>query len=227
MVEQHEIAKHTYDNAWKYDSNFTNYERNRLLAALENDSKGRGCKLLDVGCGNGSVSEFFAGLGYDVTGIDISDTGIDRAKKRCSGTFIQGDVSNGLPFDNESFDVVFWGDNVEHLLAPVAVLLEIKRILRPGGRLLVSCPNTGHWWARLYYLIKGAMPRNEGHVNPPWQWEHLRFFTPSTLRKFLLSGGFNVTHMHGTHSSKFQSIIARKWPSMFATILLAEAKPIK
>lgn len=219
-----EHVRDVYDARWRESAaeSFAIYPRNRLLASWTSGEDGHGLKMLDVGCGNGAICEHFASLGYDVAGIELSKGGIEVARNRVAGDFRQGNVEDPLPFNDHVFDLVFWGDNVEHLYTPMRTLGEIRRVLKPGGRLLVSCPNVGHWRSRLIYLLRGAMPRNEGHVNPPWEWEHIRFFTPAILGRFLEAGGFTIRRMEGVTNSSI-SLLSRRLPSLCATVLLVEA----
>lgn len=217
-------VREVYDRTWdSAETAFENYPRNQLLKRwLQREMHNRG-RLLDVACGDGSTCEYFANAGYDVTGFDISATGIERAAERGKGVFCRGNVEERFPFRDQSFDVVFWGDNVEHLLQPMITLGEIHRVLKPNGKLLISCPNMGYWKFRLIYLLRGAPPRTEGQVNPPWEWEHLRLFTPNILTDFLAAGGFTVLHLEGVLESR-TTFLARSIPQWFASIVLAEAR---
>lgn len=224
MTGHLEHVRGVYDAHWRENAteSFAGYPRNRLLASWTSEEDGRGLKMLDVGCGNGAVCEYFAGLGYGVAGVELSEGGIEAARARTPGDFRLGSVEDPLPFEDHVFDLVFWGDNVEHLYTPMRTLAEIRRVLKPGGRLLISCPNVGHWRFRAIYLLRGAMPRNEGHVNPPWEWEHIRFFTPAILARFIEAGGFTVHRMEGV-TDRSVSLFAKRFPTLCAMILLAEA----
>lgn len=215
-----------YDKAWSAEAldRFDDYSRNRLLARVTRDWEGAGKSMVDIGCGPGIVAQHFFDLGYDVSGIDASPLAVEMANQRGIGQFVVGNVERALPFADSCADVVFWGDNVEHLIEPQNALREIRRILRPNGCLIVTCPNLGYWKFRLIYLMRGSLPRTEGHLNPPWAWEHIRFFTPSILRDFLADGGFTTEYMTGTRE-KDHDVLSRCLPSLCASILLAVAQP--
>lgn len=218
-----------YDAAWSSEqpSCFADYPRNLLLARATRGWKGAGQTLVDVGCGPGTVAAYFSRLGYSVGGVDASPVAIERARKDVpTGSFHVGNVEEPLPFASGSTDVVFWGDNVEHLFEPLRTLHEIRRILKPSGQLILTCPNIAFWKFRLFYLLHGSPPRTEGHANPPWSWEHIRFFNPGILRTFLRTGGFSVTEMTGTMDRRKPDFLSRNIPSLFATILLAIAEPL-
>lgn len=117
---------------------FTDAKVLRLIASTAFAGPGR--KILDVGCGPGILSEAMAMLGAEVTGMDLTAEMIKRAKARCTGmagvTFIEGDAEN-LPFEDGAFDSAAARLTIHHFTKPKTVLREIRRILKPGGRLTV------------------------------------------------------------------------------------------
>ena len=103
-------------------------------------------KVLEVGCGNGAMLQILANRKIGAVGVDASSSGIDRCL--AAGLHAQClDVStDGLPFPDNSFDVVISLETFEHLMNPHYALQEIRRTLRSGGTFLCSIPNprTGH-----------------------------------------------------------------------------------
>ncbi|MBI4568306.1 MAG: methyltransferase domain-containing protein [Planctomycetes bacterium] len=214
-----------YEGLWRRreDSNFLSYERNELLAEFTAAWNGAGRTFLDVGCGDGVICDFFARKGFETTGIDISPTAVDRARRRFPGRFEVANAEERLPFADGAFHVVFWGDNVEHLVSPKSALAELRRVMAPGGTLLLSCPNMGYWRFRLYYLIHGLPPQTEGMAHEPWDWQHIRFFTPTVLTRFLQAGGCAVRRVAGIHPKWPWKALSRLSPTWFSWVLLAEA----
>jgi 2-polyprenyl-3-methyl-5-hydroxy-6-metoxy-1,4-benzoquinol methylase len=108
--------------------------RQRAAVAL-GDLKDR--KLLDFGCGQGEESAYFAKLGADVTGIDISEVGVRVARERAlaNGFNSEFQVMNCLEmsFPDDTFDVVH-GMGILHHVGLADGLAEVKRVLKPGGR---------------------------------------------------------------------------------------------
>ncbi len=99
--------------------------------------------VLDVACGPGIVACAFAAVARHVTGIDITPAMLEQARalKAERGltnlTWVQGDVT-ALPFADNSFSIVVTRYTFHHFLSPEAVLREMARVCRPGGRVVVS-----------------------------------------------------------------------------------------
>lgn len=95
-------------------------------------------KLLDLGAGQGQDSIYFAQGGYDVTCTDVEETALDKARQRAGDLaieFLQVDVTKDLPFDDDSFDVVYAHLSLHYFddATTRAVFKEIHRVLKPGG----------------------------------------------------------------------------------------------
>jgi len=97
-------------------------------------------RVLDVGCGTGWLAEHFS----DYTGIDGSPAAVDRAAER-GRNILLGDVDQPLPFSDADFDGVVLKDLLEHVADPVALVGEVHRVLRPGGRVFASSPDAQRW----------------------------------------------------------------------------------
>jgi len=111
------------------------YFRKALLESLRRDP--RGLRLLDVGCGGGLLSEAFASMGCDVTGVDRSAPTLAAARAHAERSglairYLEGSA-DALPFESQSFDIVCCCDVLEHVDDPGMVVREISRVLRPGG----------------------------------------------------------------------------------------------
>ena len=110
--------------------------------------------VLDVGCANGAHTVVAARQCASVSGMDhdARQLAIARRTARDRGIanvqFFEWDVTRRFPFADAAFDAALFLDVIEHLHPRVAVLREIRRVLRPGGRLLVSGPNRDSSWRR-------------------------------------------------------------------------------
>ena len=100
----------------------------------------RSAELLDVGCGTGWLAEHFE----HYTGVDGAADAVAEAARR-GRNVVQGDVDEPLHFEDASFDAVVLKDLLEHVRDPVAVVREVRRVLRPGGRVFASSPDAQRW----------------------------------------------------------------------------------
>jgi SAM-dependent methyltransferase len=107
-----------------------------------------GREVLDVACGEGYGSALIARHAARVTGADIAPSAIAHARKRYASLrnleFREGDCA-ALPFADASFDVVVSFETLEHIKAQEAFLDEARRVLRPDGLVVLSCPNKAEY----------------------------------------------------------------------------------
>lgn len=114
-----------------------NLERIRIFSEMIN-SVGRGLRVLDVGCGDGVISEPIAKLGNDVASVDLPTITMLCHKRKVS-MVSSGDAEH-LAFAGASFDVVLASEVVEHLWNPHAFFAEAYRILKHDGWLIIETP---------------------------------------------------------------------------------------
>ncbi|MFW6271131.1 MAG: class I SAM-dependent methyltransferase [Bacillota bacterium] len=113
-----------------------------------------GEKILDIGCGTGNFSIKLAKMGCKVTGIDISQPMLEEAEKKAEKlnldiNFKKGDVLN-LEFDDNKFDSVFSMAAIEFIKDLETAFKEIKRVVKPGGKILLGTIRKDSDWGRLY-----------------------------------------------------------------------------
>jgi SAM-dependent methyltransferase len=102
-------------------------------------------RLLDAGCGSGRFMVELAQLG-NVTGVELSDTSVALARERQLGEIVAGSVLE-MPFADDSFDLAVSLDVIEHLEDDLAALRELRRVVAPGGALLVTVPAYQWLWS--------------------------------------------------------------------------------
>ena len=152
--------------------------------------------VLDLGCGNGSVARALIAQGYDVYGVDASESGISIANAKSPGRFFVLDVSAGeLPVALAStrFEVVFSTEVIEHLYDPRGFIAFARRILASGGDFIVSTPYHGYL-KNVALAIAGKL---DAHFTVLWDGGHIKFFSRKTLELMLREQGFEVTGFAG------------------------------
>jgi len=141
-------------------------------------------RLLDVGCGNGQFLARMRELGWEVMGVEPDPEAVRIARERFGLEVVQGTLEEaGL--SEGSFDVITMNHVIEHVPDPVATLSECRRLLRPGGKLIVVTPNTRSLGRRLF--------------GEHWRgWEvprHLFVFSPRSLRACAERAGLTVRRL--------------------------------
>ncbi len=160
-------------------------ERPRLLRAAAHP----GSRVLDVGCLGGALLEPVA-QDCHVVGLDVIPDALQHAKARGLHPVL-ADASGGLPFRDHSFDLVHAGEVLEHLFDPLALLQELRRVTRPGGRVVGTVPNVANLGDRLR-LLAGRAPTVLGlHPDAP-AGDHIRAFTVRRLRQLAAEAGFEA-----------------------------------
>jgi SAM-dependent methyltransferase len=102
-------------------------------------------RILDAGCGSGRFMVELARRGT-VTGVELSDTSVQLARRRAIGEVVAGSVTE-MPFADDSFDLTVSLDVIEHLEDDVAALREFRRTVAPGGALLITVPAYQWLWS--------------------------------------------------------------------------------
>ncbi len=148
-----------------------------------------GSRVLDVGCGTGEISAEIQRAGYKVIGIDFSPVAIEIATKE-GLTCEVVDVDEGLPFNDNEFDVVWATDVIEHVFDPIFVLKEVNRVLVPNGILLATIPYELHLSNRLRILI--GKSHQENVYKQYKQYKHHTFFSLGLLRYMMKEGSFDI-----------------------------------
>ena len=160
----------------------------QLLAMLP--ASGAGLQLLDVGCWDGAVSNLYLARGFQVTGIEQTR----HATVPPGLNLIEANLHQGLPPIDGLFDYIICADVLEHLLQPGEVLRQLKTKLKPGGVLVASLPNSGHWYFRAIVLA-GRFPKDE---NGLFDKTHLHFFTWDGWRDLFAQSGYTIERIKPT-----------------------------
>ena len=123
------------------------------MVQAEQRVKGHPLRLLDVGCGDGTVSRLFLEAGLRVFGVDIVPDFVEEAINRGIEAQTADVTRDGLPFPGQEMDVIYAGALIEHLYDPEFFLKECHRVLKEEGLLVLSTPNVASLTSRLRMLL--------------------------------------------------------------------------
>ena len=156
-------------------------------------------KVLDAGCFDGRFADMARRRGHHVTGLDRQK--LDGVAQRVD-SFIEADLNEPLPeFLRGEYDVVVAGDILEHVVEPHSLLSELATALKPGGEILVSVPNFGHWYPR----GRTALGKFDYDQRGPLDRGHLRFFTRDSIEALIGNCGLVITE-HATVGTPFDML---------------------
>lgn len=162
----------------------------RKVVTLFETFRERG-RLLELPAGEGALAWQLHKLGYDVTGGDIDPSFFKVDALPC----IFLDMNRPFPLEDAQFDFVSCIEGIEHLEDQFQFIRECRRVLRPGGRLVLTTPNILNLASRLKYLFSGfyslvPRPINEFSVVPVF--DHINPITYYQLRYILHTNGFEI-----------------------------------
>jgi 2-polyprenyl-6-hydroxyphenyl methylase/3-demethylubiquinone-9 3-methyltransferase len=197
-----------------YESGLRNGSHGRLCPAIGRGLSvlPEGARVLDIGCGNGSLTAAWAKGGWDVTGVDLSESGVAHAKasypniafhKMAAGPELVEHFGEG------SFDAIVSAEVVEHLYSPRDLTQSAFRLLKGGGILILTTPYNGYL-KNVVLSVTGTMDR---HWTALWDGGHIKFWSWTTLRCLLAEAGFITPEFHGAGRLPFlwKSMVVRAW----------------
>ncbi len=166
-------------------------------------------RVLDLGCGNNSLSHLIAQQGYEVVGVEQSESGVALARQSFPDChFIQGSIYDLPPAElTHSFDAVISVEVIEHLLYPRELLKAAKSFLNPGGRFIITTPYHGYL-KNLALALTGKM---DCHYTVLWDGGHVKFFSVKTLTTLLEQEGYRDIHFN------FAGGVPYLWKSMLCS----------
>ena len=220
---------------------FTTYRaqhRTRLAADLRllEMHVPHGARLLECGAVPLLLTGALSELGYEVRAVDLAPQRFATAISRLGLDVLECDVEREpLPFADGAFEVVLFNELFEHLrIDPIATLGEVRRVLEPGGLLLLSTPNL-----RSFRGLRNLLLRNQGHAVSAGvyrQYEklrtlghmgHVREYTTREVAEFLTRIGFRVERIvyRGGHGRGLVGMAERLAPSLrpFFTLIATRA----
>lgn len=175
----------------------------KVLAIIGKERRGR---LLDVPAGTGALSHKLQEMGFDVYCCDINEEHFELTGL----PFKKGDMNKRLPYDGEYFDYVVCLEGIEHTENPFNAIREFARLLRAGGKLILSFPNYLNIEKRIKFLITGSLTRPTnplpflGGSTDDLAMLHLTPITYTTLKFFLEVQGFSIVDIEIDKKKKKQ-----------------------
>lgn len=147
-------------------------------------------RLLDIGSGNGSVANELSRDGIEVTGMEISESGLAIARSAYPDIcFRQGGVECAIPAEMaQQYDAAIAVEVIEHLFQPRFLFERAKEALRPRGMLLVTTPYHGYF-KNLMLALSGKF---DNHWHPLRDYGHIKFFSRKTLSALFEEQGFRL-----------------------------------
>jgi SAM-dependent methyltransferase len=163
-----------------------------------------GDRALDLGCGAGEFTAVLADAGSEVVGVDVAEAALTRARSAHPELeFRRVPIEGPLPLDDAAFDLVWSSEVIEHVADTARWLSEVRRVLAPGGRLLLTTPSHGR--------VRVALGGVERFSEP--LGDHLHLYTQSSLRTLLDEFAFEDV-----------SVRAAGGPPLLRRLLLARAR---
>ena len=211
----------------------------RILDWLSREAPAR---ILDLGCDDGSLGERLRLCGHEVTGVDLhKHEGVGARLDR----FVEADLDQGIPDDvGTGYDVVLAADVLEHVRDPERLLRSTRGLLAPGGTVVTSVPNFGHWYPRAR-VVSGRFDYDRRGILDRGQ---LRFFTRRSFERLVGDAGFSVRRRdevglpievsrRGASSEQTRSgptkvlegadrVALDLWPTLFAYQFVYELAPV-
>lgn len=162
-------------------------------------------RLLDVGCGTGVNLRSFQAQGWEVLGVELSQSAASHARSLVGNRVFTGTLERA-PFKAESFDVIVFSHSLEHLFDPSEAVTHASRLLKREGLLVIVVPNAGGWEARLFgsHWVQWDAPR------------HLYHFEFPTLCRLIERAGFSIQRLRtGVGTAFFMASLERFWAYKF------------
>lgn len=154
-------------------------------------------RLLDVGCGEGFVLDYFKKQGWDVLGLDYSEFGVQHQNPDCLPNLRVGDVYESLTLlqqTGETFDVIWLQNVLEHVTNPFQLLQQLHRLAAPGAMLVVEVPND-------FSALQADLQQRKLVNRPYWVAipDHISYFSRASLVSLTESANWQTRRLLADH----------------------------
>ncbi|MDX6512511.1 MAG: hypothetical protein QOE36_2015 [Gaiellaceae bacterium] len=207
-----------FDPVWGYDRRFYEDVEHRYtrMHRLVREGYGdlAGARIVDLGLSRGLFLERFRRYrGVQLGGNEIDPDEVARAHERgleptqaFINVFDGNRMTARLPYGDEKADVILAGEIVEHIVDTEGFLREIRRVLRPGGAVVLSTPNI-LWWKHRLALLAGRYPDAlDYRLRYGDDFGHVRIFTPALMAELLAETGFEAIRVEGKRLGPIASL---------------------
>jgi len=185
--------------------------------------------ILECGCSTGFITRLIREGGSRIVGIEIDSEAAEQARRYCSEVLpVDLNDRDWIKNVGAQFDLVTFGDVLEHLLDPEDALRQARHVLEPEGRILISLPNIAHWTMRVKLLLGRFQYQPTGLLD----YTHLRFFTVITARRMIEAAGYRIVRFHPVFAGKLTGSFRPMWqqltnlvPNLFAFQMLFLIEP--
>ncbi len=186
------------------------------------------------------MSEALVAKGCEVTGFERDPARAAEARRRCP-TIHVGDLESDADLAQLEgpFDVILFGDVLEHLRAPTRVLASVRSLLSPGGQVVTSIPNIGVWRGR-WATLRGRFDYTDSGL---FDRTHLRFFTRSSAHRMVRDAGYRIAWERFARDQPPSPVVLRRyvpdryldaacdrladgWPELFALQFVLALEPL-
>jgi SAM-dependent methyltransferase len=181
----------TYNENHEFSYNFQESRLRKCASLIEALAVGR---LLDIGCARGDWAVHWQKRGWKAAGIDVNRQNVASARDASIDAHVCDLNSDPIPFPDSSFDLIFAGEVIEHLVDTDGFLSEVSRCCKPGGNVVLTTPNLASFENRVRLLF-GIYPK---WLNYNLEGSgHVRGYTPRILKRQLTVHGFRIVRQTG------------------------------
>lgn len=213
MSKANEIYDNKYDQKPKNLNDRQKYVVWHLLNNKDRDISGR--RILEIGCGSGTLAKALSGYGADVTGVEISSSAVESTRSKGIECY-EEDISSNVPKSlvDKTFDTVILVEVIEHVFDHIQLLTNANQLMEKKGELVMTTHNSIQY-SRVLKYIMGRSPTGTQNAT------HVRFYSEQYLQELLARQGFEVALSNGVSTKKrlSQIIPNRYFPTLF---ILAE-----
>jgi SAM-dependent methyltransferase len=192
---------------------------------------GKGKRILDVGCLSGKLSRLMMDQNNEVWGIEVNPAAAELAQRRGVRVKVVDVEQEGFPFESASFDVVHAGEFLEYLYDTKLFFEEARRVLKPGGLLLLTAPNLNSWENRIR-VASGGFATGLGAYLEDHFGSHVRVFNLAKLKELCFETDFEIRDVAGVAALDARGwwwdmpmgLVGRCFPSFSKLILITAQK---